>query len=932
MKKFLKIVGILLVVLFGAMIAIPLLFKSQVVSMIEEEVNANVNAEVDLGEISLSLFSDFPNLTLEINDFSITGVETFEGVPLAQAGQLLFEIDLASLLTGSQVKIVDVQLNSARFEARVLESGEANYDIFPTTEESPADSEKSSGDFNLALNHYRIGDLEVVFVDESQDIHFAMSGFTHEGSGNFSAAETEIHTTTEIASMSAATEGIHWISKASLSSVLDGHWDGNTQVLTLGENNISFNQLRLHFTGGVGMLEEGFTLELEASSPSTDFADVLSVVPALFTKDFEGIKTSGSFDVKAKVNGKYTEQDMPAFDVAVKLENGSFQYPELPAGVSAINGNIVVAHPGGDLDRLTLDINSFSLKIDQQPLAFDMHLKHPMTDPYVAIDADANLELGTLGNSLPMDSVELMGNIDLSVHASGRQSDFEAQNLESIKLEGTVVAKEVEIGGDMVPMPVVIASGTLKMTPQKASLSKLKMNVGSSDFSGYGQLDNMAAFALGAETLEGRFVFSSDVVNLNEWMTEEEAPATEASAATDSSALEVIPVPENLDLELLADIKKLDFELFPAEDIAAKLVVANGRVTIDNGRMKAMGGQMKANGFYDAVEGQEAFVAFDLDMKGMNFEQVINGFESFKTFAPALEAATGKFNGGFSFEGPLQSDMMPNTEKLDAKGYFSTKGIGFTHETLEKIGELVQNPKYSKIRLQDALITFIIKDGRMEVEPFELKLGGYKGTFEGSSGLDKTLDFAWSGDVPVKDIAMGQPIPDFLQTSANIPLVITIKGTADSPKVGVDFASALQSTGDVVKEIISNEIKKAEEQLVEEINKGAQDLVAEAEKIGDQLIADAQVKADQIKKDARKEGDKILADAKREIKKLQDEAKGNFFAEQAAKVAAEELEKEAKKQVDALIAKTDKEADKLVEAARAEKVKLVEEAKKNAKI
>lgn len=346
--------------------------------------------------------------------------------------------------------------------------------------------------------------------------------------------------------------------------------------------------------------------------------------------------------------------------------------------------------------------------------------------------------------------------------------------------------------------------------------------------------------------------------------------------------------------------------------------------------MKAMGGSILADGYYQTKD--QARVSFDLDMRGLDFAEVIKGFESFKTFAPALESATGEFYGGFDFTTPLNASMMPKTEELNAKGFFNTKGIGFSHQTLEKIGELFKNPKFSKIKMQDALVTFEISKGRMHVDPFPIVLGGYSGTFEGSSGMDQSLDFKWSGEVPVSDVSLGQPIPNFLATSASIPVGITIKGTSDSPKLGLEIESLSQPLGDVVKELISDEIKKAEQQLVDEINKGAQDLVAEAEKLGDALIADATVKANQVKADARKKGDQILKDADREIKKLEDEAKGNFFGEQAAKIAGDELRKEAKVQVDSLIAETDKQADGLINAAKAEKVKLVEEAKKNAKL
>ncbi len=939
MKKFFKIVLVLIAVLVGAMLIIPILFKSQVIEIVEKEANNSVNAKIELGEIDLSLFSDFPNLTLDISNFSIQGVDSFQGVNLAKVGDFKFEIDIASLLSGSEIKIVDVQVNDAFINVLVLPSGKANYDIAKPSEGGAVTEEETietaeNSDFSLSLKSYSLSNFNLTYTDQQGDVFAQITQLNHSGSGDFTQSVVDIKTITNVGALTASAEGINYLTKASIDSKADVVFNSESSTISFGENHVGLNALKLAFSGDVKMLEEGFDLDIKASTPSTNFKEVLSLVPTLYMHDFEGLKTSGSFQLGFMAKGIYSEDDMPAFNVDLNLNNGSFNYPSLPAKAEEIKGQLLVSHPGGDLDKMKVDINGFFMKLGGQPLSIDMHLENVMTNIFVDLQAAANIDLATIEQVMPIDSLEFAGLLDFEVKVKGRQKDFEDQNLDKVELQGKAEAKNLVFTGELMPKAVSIHSGTLVASPSKASVKNVAMVVGNSDFSFYGTIDNLASFALSDDLLKANFVFTSKVLDLNEWMEEvpEETTATQTTDSEETTPLEVIPIPANLDLALVGSIDELKFETFPAKDINAKISVKDCRASIENGSMKAMGGSLLADGYYDTKDLSKPRVSFDMTMKDMDMKKVSQTMSIVKTLAPALESATGSFNANMAIESILKSDMMPDLSQLNASGLLSTKGIGFAHKTLEDLANLVKNDNYKKIRLQDALITFKIEKGRLYVEPFAMKIGGYQGTFEGSNGIDKTMDYKWSGEVPVKDISLGQPIPDFLSGSANIPLEIYIKGTTDNPKVSLGFGGAKGQLGDIVKDLISDEIEKATEQIKNEINQGASNLVAEAEKAGDDLIAQAQTQADQIKADARKEGDKILAEANKEIKRLENEAKGNFFAEEAAKIAGEKLRKEAKEKVDDLVGKSNKKADQLVESAKREKARLVEEAKKNAQV
>ena len=81
LKKVLIGIGGLFVLVIVAAVAIPIIFKDDIKQAIEEEIEKNVNADVffnaDLFDITL--FRNFPNLTVSLGEFGVINRAPFEG-------------------------------------------------------------------------------------------------------------------------------------------------------------------------------------------------------------------------------------------------------------------------------------------------------------------------------------------------------------------------------------------------------------------------------------------------------------------------------------------------------------------------------------------------------------------------------------------------------------------------------------------------------------------------------------------------------------------------------------------------------------------------------------------------------------------------------------------------------------------------------------
>jgi uncharacterized protein involved in outer membrane biogenesis len=222
MKKFLVVLGILMLLIIATIVAIPMMFQSELQEMALEEANKTVNAKIEMSDFNLSLIPNFPNLTAEISGVKVSGIDEFAGVTLFETELITTTIDLMRLFDG-HIEINEIGMNGTHVNVIVLENGKANYDIAKegdTTEEVAEETSSSTEetDFKMLLKRYFITDFNLIYDDREGDMYFEIQKMNHTGKGDFSLSEFILETETTIEAMNFKMEGESYLKKASLNS------------------------------------------------------------------------------------------------------------------------------------------------------------------------------------------------------------------------------------------------------------------------------------------------------------------------------------------------------------------------------------------------------------------------------------------------------------------------------------------------------------------------------------------------------------------------------------------------------------------------------------------------------------------------------------------------------------------------------------------
>ncbi len=417
-KKLLIGLSIVIVLVVASAIILPIVFKDKIKTKVDEEIAKTINADVifDVNNFSLSVFRNFPNITVQIKELGVFNRAPFEGVPLFVVERFDVEINLKDVLFGEQLHVKGITLVGPQINVKVLKDGSANYNITYPSTDTVKSTEPSK--FSFAIDYWTIQNGEVVYDDATMPFYMSLKGLNHSGSGNFNEREFDLSTKTVADSLTVRYGGMEYLShkRAEVDMVI-GISEGYTKY-TFKDNLAKLNDFALGFDGWFKMNEKDYAMDISFKSPATSFKSLLSLVPGMYSKSFDKVETKGELSFNGFAKGTYSDKQMPAFNMDLKVADAMFHYPSLPTAVNNINMDLVVDNKTGVIDNTVIDLKKFHLDFGANPVDARATIQN-LKDYRMDANLKASLNLAELSKMFPMDGLEMKGNFSVTASAKG---------------------------------------------------------------------------------------------------------------------------------------------------------------------------------------------------------------------------------------------------------------------------------------------------------------------------------------------------------------------------------------------------------------------------------------------------------------------------------------------------------------------------------
>lgn len=870
-KKVLKWIGIIFTTLLLLLLLTPFLFKGKIEKAVKQSINEQLNATVYYGDVGISIFKSFPKLSLSIENLTIVGQKDFENDTLATIQEVDIAVDIMSIIkSGQTIKVLGVKIIEPRINAIVLNDGRANWDIMKPTNDQP----KESKPLQLSLKNIKIKDAKIAYSDLQSQLFLTLKNLNFEGEGDFASDIFDFKTNSTVDELTYQSENIAYLKKVKLALRIDLHVDQIQNKYSFEQSNIHLNDLSLNFKGFVKSLPDAIDMDIQFNADKTDFKNLLSLVPTIYSKDFDKIKTAGNIELKGAVKGKYKTDVYPAFSIHAKIANAMFQYPEFPTKVNNINALIDINNQkGGSLDNTVIDIPSLHLAIDNEPIDMSLLVRTPMSDPYVEGKLRGKIDLKKVPQFYPIEGLKkLEGIMDVDVQAKAKMSQVQKEQYQNVYFGGMAAITNLKYESKDLEWPIAITNMNLKFTPKTVDMTGFNASIGKSDFHATGSISNFLPYLFANDVLKGNLTLTSSNLDLNEIS----GTSASAPASTTSSESNVIEIPANIDFSLSSTIHQLEFKKIVMTHLSGVVTMKDKALDISGLSTELLGGTLNLAGKYDTKDINSPDMNFSYSLKGIDFQKAFMVIPSMEKLAPIAKYLNGIFTSDLNLVTKLNPDFTPNFNTLS--GVATVKIDNATLVNLPMIQKMAAATKLqflNPLEIKNAWTELKFLNGRIYLDkPYVLKIQDYTMTIMGSGGFDKTIDYTVSIDVPSDKLGNAKSYAQGLLAKAPIPglngilpeiLTFNLKvgGTMEKPIVNVGKMTA-GSNGKSIQEQATETVKEEAQKAVDDIKDKAQ---IEAQKQLDLAKENAQKELDKVKAAAQKQAAEQVNKAKEQIKK-----------------------------------------------------------------
>ncbi|MEJ0031132.1 MAG: hypothetical protein WDO15_12485 [Bacteroidota bacterium] len=250
------------------------------------------------------------------------------------------------------------------------------------------------------------------------------------------------------------------------------------------------------------------------------------------------------------------------------MADGYVKSSAFPAPLEDLKMSATVKNTTGKMEETLIDVPSFSMMLEGERFDASMTLRN-LADYTWDVKAKGGVDLEKMTKIFPLEGMTVAGKVKANIETKGKMSDLEAERYDRLPTSGSASMTAFKL--TMKDMPDVgITQTEMVFDPRKIELKNTSGTIGKSDFNVTGAVSNYIGYVFGKnETIKGNVDFKSNLLDLNEFMTDTEETAT----TTDTTSFGVIPIPQNIDFIFRSNVKTVKMMDYTITNAAGDIIL-----------------------------------------------------------------------------------------------------------------------------------------------------------------------------------------------------------------------------------------------------------------------------------------------------------------------------------------------------------------------
>lgn len=639
----------LFVVLLGLAVAVAIVYEDDVKKELLGQINAQLRCKIEVDQIELTLLERFPRASLKFSN-----ILAYEALPekvfpdtLLFAENLFLEFSPFDLL-GKEYTVKNISLRNAHMNLVIDPNGQANYLFWES-------SEGQSGETSIEMEKVLLENVQLAFVDSAKDFQTELA-LTHAtiSADLDEALQFDINSQFHIALIKSGEDTLALDRAIALNTAFI--YSKEAQELKIDRADLTLENIPLHAQGVLSTAVNG-QLAINLSGESISIEETRAMMPDALRKKLDPYGLGGSVSFTGKLSGQFSNGHIPILDAEYILSDGKMTELSTKTVFDRIDskGRLVVHE-----EQVDLFIHELQARSGPGVARIKGWVKN-VKSPKFDLELSAELDLDRVQRFFRLDTLEsIKGNIALAATVSGALRDPEhisSKDLRTLSLGGQLTLSDASMKLKGSKQRLDDVNGILMLKDNDAAIQDLRASISGTDVELNGFFRNLLPYVLvNGERLVVEAQFYSQRTDLNGLLEQN-------STSAKSEKSYHLELPDNVDLNLNAQMDELVFREFSATNIRGIIKLAGKKLYADPITFSSSGGEVMAKLEVDGRSSQALPLAVNAKIEGIGIDELFRQFEDFGQDFIGSKHLIGTANADVTYRASLQPDLSFDLDK-----------------------------------------------------------------------------------------------------------------------------------------------------------------------------------------------------------------------------------------------------------------------------
>lgn len=457
MKKPLWISGLVLAFGFSFLVIIAAVMEEKVGVLLVKEVNRQLKTKLTVKDFNLSLISNFPNASADLDGVFLN--DAF-GKHLLKARQLSLRFSLFNLFKDN-IAINKILIKDGVIVLQTDSRGRHNYEIV-----KPTDPKQPSAGLNLSIDKAQLVNMRIIYQDKIAKQEAAITLKNALATGNFTAKQFTVKSKADVQVAHYISAGKKFLVNKPLSYEGTIAVDMSRNLYKFDKWAINAASIPLSLNGVVQIIPQGTSMNLNLQNQKGNLSNLLQLLPPQYAAYFKDFQSNGDFAFSTTIKGISNKTQTPEIQAIIRFKNGKIISPKVKEPFTNVAFDATFNNK-----KKVLEVSNCSGIFAGSPVQARLKLVN-FDDPSVDFAANGslplNLAFGLLDNKAITEGTGRVNCRNLKIN--GRVRDM--NNMKALRASGELTFENASLKVKGEP---VAANGTLTFDNNHLNLQQFRV-------------------------------------------------------------------------------------------------------------------------------------------------------------------------------------------------------------------------------------------------------------------------------------------------------------------------------------------------------------------------------------------------------------------------------------------------------------------------